>query len=125
MNNGNCDWLFELAEDLDLMILKTILLGKKNEGNAGWNQRFSAEWSSYREMLRQEIEKSRPDLVLVNDPSALADIPENICVIQIPRDIQPGFLAGADAAEEWIRKMDRKVEGRWKHDRAVFEKYYC
>ena len=55
----------------------------------------------------------------------LADIPENICVIQIPRDIQPGFLAGADAAEEWIRKMDRKVEGRWKHDRAVFEKYYC
>lgn len=71
MNNGNCDWLFELAEDLDLMILKTILLGKKNEGNAGWNQRFSAEWSSYREMLRQEIEKSRPDLVLVNDPSAL------------------------------------------------------
>ena len=32
---------------------------------------------------------------------------------------------GADAAEEWIRKMDRKVEGRWKHDRAVFEKYYC
>ena len=125
MNYGNCDWLFELAEDLDLMILKTILLGKKNEGNAGWNQRFSAEWSSYREMLRQEIEKSRPDLVLVNDPSALADIPENICVIQIPRDIQPGFLAGADAAEEWIRKMDRKVEGRWKHDRAVFEKYYC
>ena len=125
MNVRGNELLYELAEDLDLMILKTLLLGKKNEGNAGWNQRFSAEWSSNRETLRQEIEKSRPDLVLVNDPSALADIPENVCVIQIPRDIQPGFLAGADAAEEWIRKMDWKVEGRWKHDRAVFEKYYC
>ena len=54
-------------------------------------------------MLRQEIEKSRPDLVLVNDPSALADIPENICVIQIPRDIQPGFLAMGCS-----RRMDSK-----------------
>ena len=125
MNNGNCDWLFELAGDLELTIIKTMLLGKKNEGNAGWNRRFSAEWSSSRDALRQEMENSRPDLVLVNDLSAVADIPENTYVIQIPRDIHPGFFAGIDAAEEWIRKMDRKVESRWKHDRAIFEKHYC
>ena len=109
MNNGNCDWLFELAEDLDLMILKTILLGKKNEGNAGWNQRFSAEWSSYREMLRQEIEKSRPDLVLVNDPSALADIPEIMEIYTIARSFMcktgnPTQWAGGYPKEELIRK---------------------
>jgi len=125
LTGGGHDWLPELAEDLELHVEKLILLGQAQESNAGWNRRFSAEWAMDREHLRETVEDLRPDLLLTSDPSALPDPPDYLSVIPVTRNTGVGFFAGAEAAEKWSKGMEKTPEGRWKHDRAVFEKYYA
>ncbi len=119
------DWLLDLAEDLELEVEKLILLGRKGFGNEGWNRRFSADWEFDRRELRSTVEAIRPELLLTGDPSALADPPEYLSVIPVPRDVGTGFFSGLDAAGRWVKLMDRVPEGRWKRDRQIFEKYYA
>lgn len=124
LSNGNNDWLFELAQDLELNVARLFIRGKKGDENPAWNQRFSAHWANDRETLMDAVEELQPDILLTND-SLAAEFSENLCVINLPRDQAVGFFAGATAAQEWTRIIENTVEGSWKHDRAIFEKYHC
>ena len=119
------DWLPELAQDLELDVVKAFVRGKKHDANAAWNRRFSADWEFDREDLRAAVEKLRPELALLGDASALPEAPSWLTVIPLQRDLSVGFFAGTDAAEKWIGMLENRPEGRWKHDRAIFERVYC
>ena len=68
---------------------------------------------------------TRPELALLGDASALPEAPSWLTVIPLQRDLSVGFFAGTDAAEKWIGLLENRLEGRWKHDRAIFERVYC
>ena len=124
LNSVNHEWLFELAEDLELDVVKTIILGKKNDDNPGWNRRFSAVWEFDRNNLEHAIEELAPDMLLLSDVSALSKAPATLCVINILRDLSCGFFAGIDCATGWAKLLDNVIEGRWERDKSIFEKYY-
>ncbi len=124
LNNKNLDWVFELAEDLNWNVVKTILTGKKNDGNSNWNHRFSADWESDRAGLEKAIAELKPDMVVLNDFGGMASVPAQICTANVLRDPGSGFFAGTDCAERWSKLLENTLEGGWKRDRAVFEKCY-
>ena len=125
LNNIDNGWLLELMEDLELDIVKMILLGKKNEVNLRWNRVYSADWEKDRENLRRAAEELQPDVVLVNDPSVFGNLPSSLTVIYVNADAVIGFYSGIREAKEWTKLFYNQLEGRWRHDRSVFEKYYA
>ena len=124
LGNADYDWLFELAEDLELDVVKTIIRGAGNKTDSRWNRRFSAEFAADQASLEDAVKQYAPDVVLLDSFGALTDPPTSLSVINILRDVDVGFFAGLDSAHEWLRLLDRPPEGRWKHDKSVFEKYY-
>ncbi len=124
LTDTNYGWLFELAQDLELHVERTILLGMKGDSNPAWNRRFSADWASDRRNLEEALEILKPNIVLLNEPSSLESVSDCCRLIPVMRDPGCGFFSGAERAGEWVRLMDRKIEGRWKSDKSLFEKYY-
>ena len=51
-----------------------------------------------------------------------AFIPDEICTVNLARDISTGFFTGTDCAAKWIRLFENTLEGRWKNDKSLFEK---
>ena len=124
LNNNGSEWVLELAEDLGMEIADAFLKGGRDEVNIGWNRRYSAHWDADRAALERAVAAHRPDVLLTNDYSLLADPPRGLSVVNIGRDPSVGFFAGVEAARKWTRLLDEAIEGGWKRDRAVFEKYY-
>lgn len=124
LNRPGNEWLFEVVEDLGLEQLAVFVAGKEKENNAGWNHRFSAKWETDQKKLVQAIKELPVELILTSDRSALADVPNHVTVIDLMANERPGFLTGVEAAEAWKDLMGTKMEGRWKRDRILFEKYY-
>ncbi len=125
LSGDGCNWLPELLEDLGVDVVKAMLFGKKRDGNSGWNRRFSADWASDRSELRAAVDALRPELAILSDPSALPDPPPWLTVLPAFRDLSVGFYAGTDVAQRWAGLMENALEGRWKRDKSLFEKYYC
>lgn len=125
LNRPGNEWLFELAEDLGLELLAVFVAGKEKESNSGWNHRFSAKWETDQKKLEQAVKELPVELVLTSDRSALSDVPEHVTVIDLTANVRPGFLTGAEAAKRWTEFMGAEMEGRWKRDRILFEKYYA
>ncbi len=118
-------WVTELAEDLNLDVVKAVVPDPKDTERTGWGMRFSAEWGQVRDSFSADADRLEPRLVITSDPSIVAVPPEGTAVITVPRSIGAGFLSGIRQAEKWAKLMGRELKGRWKHDRSVFEKYYC
>lgn len=123
LNGDGIDWIFELAQDLELEIARTILQGEPRDENPGWNRRFSARWSQDREAALRAARELAPDVVITNGQLA-AELSDGICVISVQRDLPIGFMAGVQCARKWVKIMENSLEGGWKRDRAIFEKYY-
>ena len=47
---------------------------------------------------------------------------DEICTVNLARDISTGFFTGTDCAAKWIRLFENTLEGRWKNDKSLFEK---
>lgn len=118
-------WLLELAEDMNLDVVSVILMSNRRNGNSGWDRRFSAHWDADRACFESSVKELKPDIIFLDDPSAVKDIPDHICVITIERDMECGFFAGINCAMMWKMKLEHTLEGRWKDDKHLFEKYYC
>ena len=118
-------WLSEAAKDLGLDIVYEFAPGASGSLSAGWNHRFSADWEKDTESFRDAVAGKRPELVLLSDPSVLPDCVPGTAVITVPREIGVGFSAGAEEVRRWIKLAGPRPEGRWKHDKDLFEKYYC
>lgn len=125
INGGDFDWVFELAKDIGLDTVKIIHLGSTRMTNAGWNRRFSEKWESDRSALKKSIMEYEPEMVLLNDFSALAEIPDGVKVINLMRESEVGFFSDLNMARNWEMTMENELEGDWKNDKSLFEKYYC
>ena len=125
LNSAGHNWVLQIAGDLNLHVVKTMLIGTARDGNANWNNRFCASWAENREALADAVAKYQPEMILINDLRALAGMETKAQVIHIPRDVTYGFWTGIEAAEKWVKYLDHTLEGRWRYDRAIFEKYHC
>lgn len=122
LKNNSIDWILELAHDLDLDVLDSILIGSKEDSVADWKHQFSADWENAQNTLFTSIAKQKPDLIILNDFMGQAFIPDEICTVNLARDISTGFFTGTDCAAKWIRLFENTLEGRWKNDKSLFEK---
>lgn len=122
LSDGNNDWIFELAQDLELEIVQTLLQGKPKDENPGWNRRFSAHWSQDRQSALRAAQELAPDVILTNSMLA-TELSDGKCVISVQRDLPIGFMAGVQCARDWVKIMENSLEGGWKRDRTIFEKY--
>lgn len=125
LNNRNLDWLFELSDDLGWNIVRTVLIGRKGENVSNWSRRFSSVWADDRDALKEAIECCRPDLVVLDEFGSISCLPPEICVANVQRDVGTGFFSGIECAQQWSKSLENTLEGRWKHDRALFEKCCC
>ena len=122
LKNNSIDWILELAHDLDLDVLDSILIGSKEDSVADWKHQFSADWENAQNTLFTSIAKQKPDLIILNDFMGQAFILDEICTVNLARDISTGFFTGTDCAAKWIRLFENTLEGRWKNDKSLFEK---
>ena len=118
------NWLPELVDALELEVVYARMVGKMGDDNPGWNRRFSADWETDREAVQRAIGELKPELLILDDRSAVSDIPEGTRVLDVPRELIPGFFTGIHCAGKWQKELYTDMEGRWKHDRSIFEKYY-
>ena len=122
LKNNSIDWILELAHDLDLDVLDSILIGSKEDSVADWKHQFSADWENAQNTLFTSIAKQKPDLIILNDFMGQTFILDEICTVNLARDISTGFFTGTDCAAKWIRLFENTLEGRWKNDKSLFEK---
>ena len=111
-----------ITHDLDLDVLDSILIGSKEDSVADWKHQFSADWENAQNTLFTSIAKQKPDLIILNDFMGQAFILDEICTVNLARDISTGFFTGTDCAAKWIRLFENTLEGRWKNDKSLFEK---
>ena len=102
--------------------MDSILIGSKEDSVADWKHQFSADWENAQNTLFTSIAKQKPDLIILNDFMGQTFIPDEICTVNLARDISTGFFTGTDCAAKWIRLFENTLEGRWKNDKSLFEK---
>ena len=72
-----------------------------------------------------KVKKYNPELVIASDFSVLSRAEQRGCKKAIfAGSIDLGFLSGLEEARKWLTKKGSELEGRWKNDKHVFEKYY-
>lgn len=123
LKNSSSEWIFELAEDLHWDVAEAILLGEARNRETNWNRRFSEKWENDRQALARAVAEYHPELVVMNDYGSASEVPPEVCTVNILRDVGNGFFAGTDCAKRWSVQMENTLEGGWKHDRVLFEKY--
>jgi nitrogenase iron protein len=124
--NSPVPWLEDLVSDLGLDVVWSFLPKESKKKDPEWRHAFSAEWKKDVEDFGKKIEELGPDLVLSTDPAILvvAAKAEKCKAVLIGRNTGVGFLSGIDEAKKWLEVSVKELKGRWRNDRAVFEKYY-
>ena len=122
LNNKIIDWIFELSRDLDWNVVDSILIGSKEDRTIDWRHQFSKDWDGNLESLKKSIAEKKPDLIILNHSIAQACIPADIFTANLSRDVGSGFFAGTECALRWSQLFENSLEGRWKHDKSIFEK---
>ena len=87
-----------------------------------WRHQFSKDWDGNLESLKKSIAEKKPDLIILNHSIAQACIPADIFTANLSRDVGSGFFAGTECALRWSQLFEHSLEGRWKHDKSIFEK---
>ncbi len=124
--NSPVPWLEDLVSDLKLDVIWSFQPEESKKKDPEWRHRFSADWKQDVEDFGRKIEELRPDLVLTTDTAVMgeADKVKSCKAVFVGRNIGVGFLSGIDEAKKWLEESVKELKGRWRNDRAVFEKYY-
>ena len=124
--NSPVPWLEDLVTGLGLDVIWSFQPKESEKKDPEWRHRFSADWKKDVEDFGKKIEELGPDLVLTTDTAVLAeaDKVKSCKGVFVGRNIGVGFLSGIDEAKKWLEGSVKELSGRWKNDRAVFEKYY-
>lgn len=124
--NHNLDWILQVALDAGMEIVKLCILNfSQDEGFRSLLpqiEQIPKEENYDRDKRREDMECHRPDLVLSNYESAVTY--GNCIADTIPMCPDNGFFSGLYMAERWVSLFHMNLEGEWKNDQPLFDKYY-
>lgn len=124
--NYDLDWILRTALDAGMEVVKLCLL------NFSQDEGFRSKLPEIDRILREEnydradrqkdLDTYQPDILLSNYEAALDG--ENCIMDTIPMCPDNGFFSGLLMAERWAGLFHMNLEGEWKNDRYLFDKYY-
>ncbi len=75
-----------------------------------------------RDNREADLKRYRPDILLTNYASSIAD--EVFVADTIPMCPDVGFYSGLHMAGRWARLLKLNLKGEWKRDERLFRQYY-
>jgi putative nitrogenase subunit nifH len=125
--NHELDWILKTAFDLEMEISKIAIVNfSQDEGfrsRLPESTKMRIEQNYEHQNMSKDIEELRPDILLSNYESSL---PNATCFVDtIPMCPDNGFFSGLVMAERWQKLLDFNLEGEWKNDKKLFDKYYA
>ena len=124
--NHDLDWILRVALDAGMNVVKLCIL------NFSQDEGFRTAIPEVKNILTEEdydrtkrpadIELLKPDIVLSNYESSITN---DKCIADtIPMCPDTGFFSGLVLAERWVNLINLNLEGEWKNDKNLFNKYY-
>lgn len=124
--NHDLDWILRVAIDAGMDIVKLCILNfSQDEGfrtHIPEVKKLNIEEDYDRQKRPEDIKTLSPDIVLSNYESSV--ISEKCIADTIPMCPDTGFFSGLLLAERWVTLMNMNLEGEWKNDKVLFNKYY-
>jgi hypothetical protein len=119
------DWILQTALDIGIEIVKIGILDFSQD--EGFRSRLGIPLNvteNYdRSNRREDIARYRPDILLTNYASSVAD--EVRVADTIPMCPDVGFFSGLVLAKRWAKLMKLNLKGEWLRDEHLFKQYYA
>ncbi len=123
--NHELDWILKTALDVGIDIVKIGVFNFSQD--EGFRTRLDAAFNVVENYDRserdQDIAAYRPDILLTNYASSLADEPFVADTIPMCPDV--GFHSGLVLARRWARLLKLNLKGEWRQDELLFRQYYA
>lgn len=122
--NHELDWILQTAMDAGMEIVKIgILSFSQDEGfRTELDLKCPVEIDYDKEKRSEDVEKYKPDVLLTNYASSIADKVKISDIIPMCPNV--GFESGIKTVERWAQLMRLNRKGDWTGDAEVFNKYY-
>ncbi len=124
--NHNLDWIMRTALDAGMEIVKLCILNfSQDEGFRSALPEADSillEENYDRADRQKDIQQYQPDIVLSNYESSATYA--STIADTIPMCPDNGFFSGLVVAERWANLFHMNLEGEWKNDQPLFDKYY-
>ncbi len=122
--NSELDWILKTAIDCGMQVIKIGALDYSQD--FGFRTRLGIEFPvelHYDPNKRAtDIESLKPDVLLTNYASSVT---QNVPVCDtIPMCPYVGFESGIMLAKRWALLLKMNLDGGWKNDESLFDKYY-
>ncbi len=120
-------WMEDLVSDLGMNVAWSFVPEESKRKDPEWRHRFSNDWKKDVEDFSVKVSELKPDLVLTAEQAVVSEANKAGAgkALLVGGNIGVGFLSGIEEARKWLKEQKNEIEGRWKNDRSVFEKYYC
>ena len=119
------DWILQAALDVGMEIVKIGLLNFSQD--EGFRTRLDVplpvEDQYDRRNRVRDLEEYRPDILLTNYSSSIAD--EVFVADTIPMCPDVGFYSGLELTKRWARLLKLNLKGEWRQDERLFKQYYA
>ena len=117
----------DLVSDLGVNVAWSFVPEESKRKDPEWRHRLSNDWKKDVEDFSVKVSELKPDLVLTAEQAVVSEANKAGAgkALLVGGNIGVGFLSGIEEARKWLKEQKNEIEGRWKNDRSVFEKYYC
>lgn len=122
--NHELDWILKTAMDAGMEIVKIGILNfSQDEGfRTELDLKCPVEIDYDKEKRSEDVERYKPDVLLTNYASSIADKVKISDIIPMCPDV--GFESGIKTVERWAQLMKLNRKGDWTGDAELFNKYY-
>ncbi|MDY2959787.1 MAG: nitrogenase component 1 [Hornefia sp.] len=123
--NHELDWILKTAIDAGMEIVKIgILSFSQDEGfRSELDLNCPVELEYEKEKRTEDVERYKPDVLLTNYASSIADKVRISDIIPMCPEV--GFESGVKTVERWAQLMKLNRKGDWTGDAEIFNKYYA
>lgn len=123
--NHELDWVLKTAIDVGIEVVKIGVLNfSQDEGfRTRLNIPLPVEENYDRDNRESNLEHYKPDILLTNYASSIADDVFVADIIPMCPDV--GFYTGLNMARRWARLLKLNLKEEWKQDERLFKKYYA
>ena len=123
--NHELDWILETAIDVGVEVVKIGILNfSQDEGfRTKLVMPLPVEENYDRGNRESDLERYKPDILLTNYASSIAD--EVVVADTIPMCPDIGFYTGIKMARRWARLLQLNLKGEWRQDERLFKQYYA